>query len=491
MGASSMKLGFLAFVLTLIAGQASAAAPIAIVASGGYGPYSASLVDTRSGALLGEPIPIASAAYGVWAEPGGRRAYVLSPFEQNIFGAGILSVVDLADRRVVDRVSLTAGALYMTGAPSGRVIYVAHPGHNAVSVVDVELPDVRILAVPSPSALVTDPAGELLYVVSRSDVSVFQTADLSLVRTLTPGFTPRALSITPDGRHLVTLDHDFANAGSLVLLNAATGQPERRIEISGGYTLITVDAASRVAYVSGSGDHVKAVDLVTGSVRTAAIGRGQTGGTALTFDETELWVTNPFDKSITVIDTSTLQVMRTIVGLTGASTYGRFITPPRPAAGSTSVVEFYNPRLDHYFISGLPEEIDDLDRKRHLGWGRTGQLFFSVPSSQPVCRFYGLPSAGLDSHFYSASQQECNDVRERFSSAWLPETDSAFHIGLPNFSSGQCPPGTIAVWRLWNGRADSNHRYTTNASIRQAMLDEGYVAEGYGPGATTMCAQSY
>ncbi len=70
------------------------------------------------------------------------------------------------------------------------------------------------------------------------------------------------------------------------------------------------------------------------------------------------------------------------------------------------------------------------------------------------------------------------------------ETPSAFYIGLPDTGSGACPAGTNAVYRLWNGRADSNHRYTTDLNIRAAMIARGYVPEGYGPLGVAMCAAS-
>jgi hypothetical protein len=44
------------------------------------------------------------------------------------------------------------------------------------------------------------------------------------------------------------------------------------------------------------------------------------------------------------------------------------------------------------------------------------------------------------------------------------------------------------VYRLWNQRVDSNHRYTTDPAIKAQMIAKGYVAEGYGPDAIMMCA---
>ncbi len=45
----------------------------------------------------------------------------------------------------------------------------------------------------------------------------------------------------------------------------------------------------------------------------------------------------------------------------------------------------------------------------------------------------------------------------------------------------------MPVYRLWNRRADSNHRYTASLAIRNEMAARGYVAEGYGPAAVAMC----
>lgn len=46
----------------------------------------------------------------------------------------------------------------------------------------------------------------------------------------------------------------------------------------------------------------------------------------------------------------------------------------------------------------------------------------------------------------------------------------------------------IPVYRLWNQRADSIHRYTTRAAIEAEMLAAGYVAEGYRADGVVMCA---
>ncbi|MEP7328766.1 MAG: hypothetical protein ABI777_06105 [Betaproteobacteria bacterium] len=166
-----------------------------------------------------------------------------------------------------------------------------------------------------------------------------------------------------------------------------------------------------------------------------------------------------------------------------------------PALAVTAV-EFYNPSLDHYFISNLQPDIDALDSGRIAGWSRTGYSFYvnSTPAQflNPVCRFYIPPQHG-NSHFFSASPAECDAIASRIGidpnySGYIEETPSAFYVELPNTSTGACPGGTTSVYRLWNNRFDSNHRYTTSRAVKIEMQGRGYIAEGYGPDAVAMCS---
>jgi Cytochrome C oxidase, cbb3-type, subunit III/Repeat of unknown function (DUF5648) len=169
-----------------------------------------------------------------------------------------------------------------------------------------------------------------------------------------------------------------------------------------------------------------------------------------------------------------------------AAYLGTFVAPP-PAV---PIVEFYSIARDHYFMSAYASEIADLDRGVHPGWTRTGASFngyaVAVAGTGPVCRFY-LPPASGDSHFYSASPPACTQLQIDFP-AFAYETPNAYYIGSPDTVSGACAVGTIPVYRVWNARADTNHRYLTSATTRQQMLAAGWVAEGYGPDAVIMCA---
>jgi hypothetical protein len=170
---------------------------------------------------------------------------------------------------------------------------------------------------------------------------------------------------------------------------------------------------------------------------------------------------------------------------------------PPARAQAVTVIEYYNVALDHYFITSLQPDIDALDSGHFFGWSRTGLTFQAFadqasggPGVNPVCRFYIPPPA--DSHFFSASPAECAAVLAKIPTdpnyrGFVYETPNAFYIAIPDITTGACPAGTIPVYRLWNQRADSNHRYTADPATKALMLAKGYVAEGYGPDAVIMC----
>lgn len=163
------------------------------------------------------------------------------------------------------------------------------------------------------------------------------------------------------------------------------------------------------------------------------------------------------------------------------------------AAATTPAIEFYHAQLDHYFVTAIAGEVTALDAQTPPGWARTGASFRVWPNlggaptgASPVCRVYIPPSDG-NSHFYSASPAECDAVRTRFPH-FVFESGEVMAVRLPDPATGACAPDTIPVYRLWNNRADVNHRYTTDLTVRQTMIARGHVPEGYGPLGVALCA---
>ena len=81
-----------------------------------------------------------------------------------------------------------------------------------------------------------------------------------------------------------------------------------------------------------------------------------------------------------------------------------------------TAVEYYHPVLKHYFMTAYPDEAAMLDGGQVVkGWKRTGGEFTiytdPAPDRLPVCRFYGAPGSGLQTHFYTANPAECEWVK--------------------------------------------------------------------------------
>ncbi len=154
------------------------------------------------------------------------------------------------------------------------------------------------------------------------------------------------------------------------------------------------------------------------------------------------------------------------------------------------VVEFYNMGLDHYFITYGAQEISDLDTGVHKGWARTGISFKTYTAPQtgtsPVCRFYIPPALG-DSHFFGRGTAECDATGQK-NPSFVNEDPAFMQMFLPVL--GVCPAGTIEIYRAFSNRPDANHRYMTDKTVRQTMVDKGWLAEGDGPNLVVMCAPS-
>lgn len=157
---------------------------------------------------------------------------------------------------------------------------------------------------------------------------------------------------------------------------------------------------------------------------------------------------------------------------------------PAPGVAPTiDVVEFHNRADGQYFITADDGEIALLDAGG-LGpdWSRTGMVFRAWPldtqeaDAMPVCRFFGTPGLGPNSHFYSAYANECAIVRT--DAHWIEEA-ATFRARLP--SAGVCGAGDVTVERLWlagDRVTASRHRYVTDRATADAMRAAGWVPEG-------------
>ncbi len=144
------------------------------------------------------------------------------------------------------------------------------------------------------------------------------------------------------------------------------------------------------------------------------------------------------------------------------------------AEPTAQVIEYYNASIGHYFITAFPEEAAMLDQGIVVpGWTRTGVTWNAWTSAAdsatavPVCRFFGTPNVGPNSHFYTSDPAECAKVKQN--PDWTFEA-IAFYIEPT--ASATCAGKTEPIYRSFFPGAqvsESNHRFLPDLTMFQKM----------------------
>lgn len=163
---------------------------------------------------------------------------------------------------------------------------------------------------------------------------------------------------------------------------------------------------------------------------------------------------------------------------------------PPPTAGTVDLIEYFHAAFGHYFVTYLAGEISKLDDGTFAGWSRTGKQLKAYTATaaglSPVCRFFTVAFPPKSSHFYTPNAPECAGLQP--SAVWQFEGEVFFTQQAT--VAGVCPPNTLPVYRMYNnGQSGApNHRYTTDFTVREQMLAQGWIPEGAGTLGVIMCA---
>jgi hypothetical protein len=180
----------------------------------------------------------------------------------------------------------------------------------------------------------------------------------------------------------------------------------------------------------------------------------------------------------------------------------RVVMTDRMVAGAkTEVIEYLNTGLNHYFLA-LPDESGAIERgDAGPGWVRTGYGFtaravtyspfwdtvaYYSPISSVVSRFYGSLWPGPNSHFFTIDRAEASSL---VNIARVTPADqlrwnlkkyafNAFRVQAGN----TCAANQVPVWRAFNRGpergVESNHRFSTERSVIDGMVSQGWIMEG-------------
>ncbi|WP_185921851.1 beta-propeller fold lactonase family protein [Streptomyces sp. WAC06614] len=290
------------------------------------------------------------------ALPVGEYAFIVNSDIPH--GArGSLAIVDTATDRTVKTVSegLDENPESVAVWPDGSTAYVASfgdvtkaPAPQSVSVVDVAEGRVvaRIPVGVRPEKIVLSPDGSRAYVVNSGaladpgGVSVIDTASRRVVDTLPVGANPNDMALTPDGRHAyVTVGAE----NTVAVLDTATGEVSARIRLDeavAGLPLgVVVSGDGRRVYVGDNQNNlVHTIDTATNTLvgEPARLpGWGLAAGLGLTPDGRRLYVTEAASNEVAVLDTTTGQALPTTIRV-GRNPTGAAVTPDGTKAYITS-----------------------------------------------------------------------------------------------------------------------------------------------------------
>jgi hypothetical protein len=267
--------------------------------------------------------------------------------------------------------------------------------------------------------------------------------------------------------------------------------PIGQLQLPANVNLGSITVGSTAASTS-----VSIVNIGTASVTISSIGSSNAGEFPITSNScatiavgASCQVALAFRPSATGTRSGTITVVSSASGSPqsfNVSGIGTIAMPPP----SPELVEYHHAAFDHYFVTGVADEITKLDNGTFVGWARTGYQFKAYPlgvlSGSAVCRFFSTSFSPKSSHFYTPFADECAIVKGNPN--WQFEGE-VFNIQVPA-TDGSCPVGTSPVYRLYNNGlgAAPNHRYTTDLSVRSQMLSLGWIAEGYGANGVIMCS---
>jgi hypothetical protein len=176
---------------------------------------------------------------------------------------------------------------------------------------------------------------------------------------------------------------------------------------------------------------------------------------------------------------------------------------PTSNPSTATMVEYFNPKFDYYFMTSREVEKSLLDNFVNQGvpaWYRTGYWFkvdpFSSPTTNSLTRYYvpGVAqNAARGSHVYLLFNEDKQAItatgKERFNAncAGVPNgyfcnegTDSFIAPPIGSGPTATCAVGEVRVWRVFRARPtdDANHRYVTSAGLYDYMVGElGWNAE--------------
>lgn len=235
---------------------------------------------------------------------------------------GTVVVIDIAGRKVVDKIRLQEGVEMFDLSPDGKTLYSSNEDEAQVVVVDLASKKVqrKIKVAEEPEGVLVAPDGKTVYVASEvaSMVHVIDAASGKVVKNIEVGKRPRRLVLTPDGKELWVTNEMGASVSIIRIADhmvAATIKFEpkgfRPDEVTPVGIMMTSDG--KTAFVAlGRANHVAVLDVAARAVKKFILVGKRAGGLALSHDNGTLYVANELSDDVTIIDAAAGRAIKSV-----------------------------------------------------------------------------------------------------------------------------------------------------------------------------------
>jgi YVTN family beta-propeller protein len=305
--------------------------------------HTVTVIDTVSNEVVAT-IPVGKRPRGIQLSHDGRTLYVAlsglpkcppsvpdeecAKLDRDVKADGV-AAVDTTTMKVTRVFEAGSDPEQFDLAADGR-LYVANEDSATATVLDTKTGKIvsRIPVGKEPEGVRVSPDGKYTLITNESDnsVSIIDNKTLKQVKHVIVGKRPRDAAFTPDGR-IAYISGEFDNA--LYRIRVPEGEPVERILQLGTNDrpmAVKLDSKRNRLYAStGRGGKIVVLD-VSGTPKQ--VGEVKVGsrpwGFALTADGKFLYTANGPSNDVSVVDTATLKVIKTIPA--GGSPWGVAVT---------------------------------------------------------------------------------------------------------------------------------------------------------------------
>jgi gliding motility-associated-like protein len=196
---------------------------------------------------------------------------------------------------------------------SSEFAYVANINLNTLSVINIQTNQVQstITVGFHPYGLLVSPDGGRMYVTNNGSntVSVINIITNTVMTTIPVGQNPYGLAGSPDGTRVYVTN---GNSNTISVINTATNIVIATIAVGGNPRDVSVSPDGTVLYVTNYYDGtVSVINTITSAVSTVAVGTSP-NAVSVSPDGSRVYVTNYFSSNVSVINTVTNAVIATI-----------------------------------------------------------------------------------------------------------------------------------------------------------------------------------